>query len=203
MYSFASSAAAACAAIVTFSRSIRRPALTAALVLSAALAGCWGDGPIPSQEEEEFELIFGSSAPDGGQLTTDYDFDMAAPAAFSAEIGGFTLYSGTNPGFVSLESAIEGEAGALFPLPEGIPVAVTITAIDAGARLVFGDTVLEDEGDSVVIGTTPIHLHPQWQVVAPTGEVPAPRSVSFTLTANAAGYEESMSFTVMIEVVDE
>jgi len=195
--------AAARAAAARFSRSIGRPAMTGALVLATVLTGCWGDGPVPAQEEDEHEIIFGSTAQRRGQLVTDYDFDEPILVAESAELGGFTVYSGPDPGFVSLERTIEGEEDALFALPEGMSVAIRITAIDAGVQIVFGDAVLAAEGDAAEIGTTPIHVHPQWQLVYPTGDVPPPHFVSFVLTTDVAGYEESASYTAVIGVGED
>jgi len=184
------------------SRARRAGALLRHVLLAGALAaqaGCWTDGPVPEEEEEEFEILIGSTEPGGGAIATDYDFGVPVAVEFSTELGPFDVYTGTDPGFVSLED----DEGDLYGLPDGLPVVVEITAIDEGVQILFGESVLAQVGDSAVIGTTPVHLHPQWQLVLAAGVEPAPRFVSFTVSAGTGEYAVSEPYTATLEVVDD
>lgn len=77
-----------------------------------------------------------------------------------------------------------------------------ITEIDPGVQIIFAGGSLLEVGDEVVIGETPIHTHPTWQLTFPAGAAPQPRFVSFVLTTTAQKYEESEEYTMTI-VVDE
>jgi hypothetical protein len=201
MHRFASLATAARAAAATVSVSTRGPALAAAFALSASLAGCWTDGPIPSEEEDVLEVLIGSSQPGSGRLATEFDFGIPILVEFNTELGGFTVYSGTDPGFVSLGPLVQ--TGPPFGLPTDTSIGIRIEAIDPGVQITFGDTVLAFEGDTVEIGTSPFDIHPDWQLIYPTGEVPPPHFVSFVLTTTAEEYTESEVYTATIVVADE
>lgn len=193
-------AAATRAAVKNFPTICRRSQTAAALLLVAVLSGCWTDGPVPSEEEEELEIIFGSTVTGGGRLVTDYDFGVPVLVDFNTELGGFTVYSGVDPGFVSLDRSIIGGPEGLFPLPAGMTVGIRITEIDPGVQITVGNTVLAAEGDAATLGQTPIHMHPQWQLIYPSGEIPPPHFVSFVLTTTAEGYTDSEPYTATITV---
>lgn len=176
--------------------------VAAAALLAVAVSGCWMDGPVPeAEEDEEFEIVFGSSESGAGSLLTEYDFGAPVHVHFSAELGGFAVYSGTDPGFVSLEPG--EELGSLFPLPDGIPVSVEITDIDAGVQMTLGAAVLAQVGDSAELGETPIHIHPEWQLILAADEEPAPRFISFVLTTAVPGYAASEPYTATIVVEED
>lgn len=167
-----------------------------AVVLTIALAGCWSDGPVPAVEEGE--ILFGSTAAGSGRLATEYDFGAAVHVSFSSELGGLTVYSGVDPGFVSVDPG--QRSGSLSPLAAGVPVAIEITDIDAGARLVVFDKVLAAVGDAASLGITPVHMHPEWQLILPSGSPPTPHFVSFVFTTTDPAYAPSEPYTLTIEV---
>jgi len=171
------------------------------LVLGTSASGCWQDGPIPEQEEEELEIIFGSTEADGGALATDYDFGVPVAVTLSADLGEFVVYTGTDPGFVSLEGG-DGEDG-LFPLADDLPVRIEITDIDEGVQIKIGEVVLSSIGDAALLGETPIHIHPEWQLIVPAAEEPQPRFVSFVLATTDDRFAPSEPYTATIAVAEE
>lgn len=176
-------------------RSITLVFLSAAL----CLGGCWDDGPIPV--EEPLEIILGSSELEGGQLVADFDFGVSVPVVFNTEVGGFSIYSGTEPGFVALGSRNAGSAP--FGFIDGTPIGMRITEIDPEVQILFADGLLSQVGDEVEIGESPFDTHPTWQLAFPAGAEPAPRFVSFVLTTSAPEYAESEEYTVAIVVAEE
>ncbi len=166
------------------------------LCASLCIGGCWDDGPI--EVEEPLELILGSSELNGGQIVTDFDFGVPVPVEFNTEVGGFSIYSATVPGFVALGS--RNLAQSPFGFPDGTPIGMRITEIDPEVQIVFSTSLLSEVGDEVEIGESPFDLHPTWQLSFPPGVTPAPRFVSFVLTTTAPEYQESEEHTLTIVV---
>jgi hypothetical protein len=180
----------------------RRPRaalLLASLSFALCLSGCWDDGPIPF--EEPLEIIFGSSEINGGRIVTDFDFGVPVPVVFNTEIGGFSIYSSTEPGFVPLGPRSLSESP--FGFPDGTPIGMRITEIDPEVQIIFSNGSLLGAGDEVLIGDSPFDTHPTWQLSFPPGAVPEPGFVSFVLTTTAPEYQESEEYTMTIVVAEE
>jgi len=160
--------------------------------------GCWDDGPIPI--EEPLEILFGSSELGGGRLVTDFDFGVPVPVVFNMEIGGFSIYSATEPGFVPFGP--RQVVSSPFGVPDGTTIGMRITEIDPEVQVVFSNGLLSQPGDEVVIGDAPFDIHPTWQLSFPPDAVLQPRFVSFVLTTTSPDYEESEEYTLTI-LVDE
>ena len=169
------------------------------LCTCVSLSACRGDGPIPF--EEPLEIIFGSSELNDGRIVADFDFGVPVPVVFNTEIGGFSIYSSTDPGFVPLGPRSVTEVPFGFPL--GTPLGIRITEIDPEVRIVFSNGLLAKPGDEVEIGESPFDIHPIWQLSFPSGSVPEPRFVSFVLTTTAPEYQESEEYTVTIIVEED
>jgi len=184
---------AAASAVKPFLRSAISLAFLCAVL---SLGGCWDDGPV--EVEEPLELILGSSELNGGQIVTDFDFGVPVPVEFNTEVGGFSIYSATVPGFVALGS--RDLAQSPFGVPDGTPIGMRITEIDPEVQIVFSTGLLSEVGDEVEIGESPFDLHPTWQLSFPPGATPAPRFVSFVLTTTASEYRQSDEYTLTIEV---
>ncbi len=175
---------------------LRSSILLAGLCAALSFSGCWDDGPIPF--EEPLEIIFGSSELNGGRIIADFDFGVPIPVVFNTEIGGFSIYSSTVPGFVSLGSRNLTESP--FGFPDGTPIGIRITEIDSEVQIVFSNGLLARAGDEVEIGESPFDIHPTWQLSFPPDATPSPRFVSFVLTTTAPEYRESDEYTLTIEV---
>lgn len=182
---------------IRFDRARRRLTSHSTLLLLAllTLTGCWQDGPVPQQEEAE--ILFGSTVSGSGSLLTKYDFGVPIEVEFNTELGDFTIYSGTDPGLVSLG---RDNGSGVAPLPKGVTVSIEIIAIDPEVQVSVGDTVLAAAGDRAEIGTTPIHVHPQWQLVLPSDAEPEPHFVTFAFSA--PGYASSEGYTATLMVVE-
>ena len=172
----------------------RRGAALASLALVAAL-GC---GPSPDNfPDEHVDIAIASDESGGGSLAADYDFDEPIEVFESAMIGGFTLWSGADPGFEMLESDEPDEG--FYALEDGVTVSLEIVALDPAAQFKFGEVTLDEPGDSVVLGTTPeLHGHGEWQLVLPEGVDTGSYELSFRFTTTSAQYSASPSATVTI-----
>jgi len=177
-----------------------RAALGAGIGLLAGLvAACGSDSndfkPEPtSTPRGHGHIEIGSSAPDGGSLAFEVPFNDVEVFE-SATIGGLTVWSGPNPGLATAE---EGENEALFALPEGVPVSLEITALDAGVRFQFGDTTVDEVGQSVLIGPAPFHTSGEWQVVLPEGVHGGEYDLSFRFTTTTPPYAPSEETTLTL-----
>lgn len=169
------------------------------VLLLSSLAGCWDDGPVPF--EEPLEILIGSTELGGGALTTEFDTGQIVGVVFSTEIGGISIYSDTDPGFVSLGSRVV--TGPPFGLPAGIPIGIRVTEIDPEVQVILGGALLSRPGDAATIGGAPVHVHPIWQLTVPTGTPPRPYFVSFVLTADAAEYADSQEITLTIAISED
>lgn len=168
------------------------------LLGTLGLNGCWDDGPIPI--EEPLEFIVGSTEIGEGQLIADFDFGTPVPVVFNTEVGGFSIYSGTTPGFVALGP--RNVSSSPYGLADGTPVGIRITEIDPEVRIVFSGGLLAQVGDEVTIGDAPFDIHPTWQLSFPPGEAPGPRFVSFVLTTPMPEHAPSEVYTVSIVVAE-
>lgn len=145
------------------------------------------------------DIAIFSTADGGGELTTPYGF--AAPQQLTPSLpgglcpGGVCPYSSTNPGFDSADADLPVES--LFALDPGTQVSFVVRAIQAGASVKFGAAILDAAGESAVIGTTDLHVHPTWQVQAPVG-VMGNWTVTFTLTTTAPSYTQSADYTLTL-----
>ena len=140
-----------------------------------------------------------STAQGGGALATDFAF---APSEVfqSACLGGFCLYSATDPGFITRDDAPAG----LFPLASGTSVAIEIVSIADEASVLVGSKLLDAAGESASLGVAPgLHLHPTWQVTIPAGGSTASSfPVTFRLTTSGA-YAESQAYTLSLFVAGQ
>lgn len=147
----------------------------------------------PAAAQHGEDILIGSSAPNGGALVVDFDFDEKIVATPSVLPG---FFSTTEPGFDAITSAGSGT----FPLANGTTVGIEIVAVDAGAQLQIEGATLDGPGDEAVIGTMPdLHLHPQWRLLLDQG-VTGDFTVVFRLTAN--GYADSTEYTATITNVE-
>ncbi len=152
----------------------------------------------PSGDHDHIE--FGSSQPGGGAVAIASDSATSVPVSFSACLEGtvdqcsFALYSGVL-GFEPVTDPIPEES--LYPLGDGIPLSIELTALDAAVSLKIENDTLDQVGQSAVIGTTApgFHEHGEWQL-AVQGTPPAEASMSYKLTA--PGFDDSAEHTVTL-----
>lgn len=165
--------------------------------LAALTAACSDDDDIiiPPDPPAHGHIEIGSSDPGGGQLTLELPSDTVEVTA-SADVGDFTLWSSTAPAIFSLEED-ERDHG-LYALPEGMPLSLELTALDAGVRIQYGETILEQPGDSVLIDNTPFHTHWEWQLVLPQGTHDGEYGLSFRITTTTPPYLDSEVATVAL-----
>jgi len=173
-----------------------------ALCMVIGIAGCGLDTPDRGDDEHDHahgdsDIRVGSAARGGGELGLDYDFRRAVELGCE-EIVGMEFCTAEDPGFVHLESA----SPVFFPIPDGVEVRLELVAADEGARVVVRGTILDAPGESAVLGSTAedLHVHPQWQVVAPRGTLAATYEVSFRLTTDAEGFQDSEGYTLRFRI---
>lgn len=151
-----------------------------------------------------------STAPGGGRLVVDYDFDTVVGLDYDPVLSGLlsaSVYTSTDPGFNTI--AADEPSESLYRLPPGTNVTVEITAIDAGKVAVFfpapTPTLLDSVGDTYFLGTqdaTPpndIHHHGEMRLILtlPNTE-PGEGSFTFRLTTTSAGFTSSQEYTVKL-----
>ena len=169
----------------------------AALVLAAlAAAGCGSDSDPVEMPRGHGHVEIGSSAVGGGTLALEIPFDGTIEVFESAEIGNVTLWSGTNPGIATVEP--EDEKEGHYALPDGVPLSLEITALDAGVRFKWGETTIEEPGESVLLGTSPFHSSGEWQVVLPQGLQEGEYDLSFRITTTTPPFAASEVSTVTL-----
>ena len=128
-----------------------------------------------ANEEEHHghgDIELGSSALNGGQLLTEYNFERVLRTDFANQIGAVSLYGSTTPGI----GAAEDEAPELYELQTGTTVEFAIVDIDAGLSIQIGATTLSAAGDSATLGTYDgvpgddgaLHAHPDYQIALDT-----------------------------------
>lgn len=177
------------------------------IALATACALATTMGPARAQHAD-WEIA--STAPGGGQLAVEYDFDTVVGLDYDPTLSGLlgaSAYTSTDPGFDTIEAdePLEG----LFRLPPGVTVTVEITAIDAGKVAVFfpspAPTLLDSVGDTYVLGTqdaappNDIHHHGEMRLILalPSTE-PGEGSFSFRLTTSTPGFTSSQTYTVKL-----
>lgn len=172
------------------------------LALTLGVAACGSPSPVePSPDDGHVDLIIGSTEPGGGALVLDYDFGLPFEVFESTTIAGFTLWSGTDPGFAQAE-ADEPDEG-VYALEDGVTVSLEVTALEAGTRFRFGDVTVDEVGERVALGTVPdLHGHGEWQVTLPEGIETGDYPFSFRVVSDAV-YDASESETAFLTPVDE
>jgi hypothetical protein len=164
-------------------------------LLSGLAAACGSDSndldPTPPRGHGHIEI--GSSSPESGALAMELPF-TTVEVTESAEVGDLTLWADSNPGVATIEEEEHG----LYPLPEGVPVSLEITALDEGVRFKFGDTTIDEVGESVLIGPAPFHTSGEWQVVLPQGVHDGEYALSFRFTTTTPPYAPSEESTLLL-----
>lgn len=144
-------------------------------------------------------IEIGSQANGSGALKTTFDFHLAVRATLSLALPGATVYTASQPSFDVLPA--DDAAQPIYVLNNGTNVRLEILAVDAGkTALKIGSTVLDQPGESELIGTQPFaHLHPEIQLVLqlPPGEFGEGR-ITFRLTSTTPGYTASEPYTLVI-----
>lgn len=134
----------------------------------------------------------------GGALTTDFAF--APSEVFQGTcLGGFCLYSATDPGFITRSEAPAG----MVALASGTSVTMEIVSIADEASVLVGSKLLDAAGESAPLGAAPgLHLHPTWQVTIPAAGAPSSTfPVVFRLTA--PGYAASQTYALTLYVAGQ
>jgi hypothetical protein len=169
-----------------------------ALATLAALTGACSDGSdivIGPDPPGHAHIEVGTSEPGAGTITMKLPGDTVEVFE-SAEVGSFTLWSSTAPAIFSLEEDEPDEG--LYAFPEGVPLSLELTALDAGVRVQYGETILEEPGDSVLIDNTPFHTHWEWQLVLPQGTHDGEYGLSFRITTTTPPFLDSEVATVAL-----
>ena len=158
------------------------------LVLLAALA--------PPAHSQELELSIYSTAAGGGALVVDGVLESRVTPRLPFCPGGICPYSSINPGFVT--PSLDRAAERLYALAPGTTVSSSAVAIDDAASVKIGGTVVDLVGESAPLGTASgLHVHPEWQVQTPQGEIGS-YAVTFTLTTTSARYDDSAQYTLLL-----
>ncbi|MDG2305499.1 MAG: hypothetical protein P8R42_12800 [Candidatus Binatia bacterium] len=178
---------------------IRRAGVLVGLML--ALAACGSPTPVASTADDgHVDLIIGATEPGGGALVMDYDFGLPFEVFESTSISGFTLWSGTGPGFAQAETDEPDEG--VYALADGVTVSLEVTALEAGTQFRFGDVTVNEVGERVALGTVPdLHGHGEWQVTLPEGVETGDYPFSFRFVADSA-YDASEPETAFLTPVE-
>jgi hypothetical protein len=120
-----------------------------------------------AQGHREVDIF--STSDGSGELTLDLGAGgPTIPVFESLCAGGECLYSTVEIGIVSPDVDVPEES--LFALDTGARVSLEVVAIDAAVTVKLGQQVADEAGDVLDFGIAPgIHVHPEWQVVAPEG----------------------------------
>src|SRR5262249_2770594 len=95
-------------------------------------------------------FLVGSTEPGGGALVGANEISEPFEVVPQATIGGLTLYSGMFPSF---EWPTENDAEVpLYLVPDDTAIGIEITAIDSGASIKLGASVLDQVGQTAIIG---------------------------------------------------
>lgn len=144
-------------------------------------------GAATAARAQHEDLSLYSTADGGGALVATPNPSFENPVFESLCIGGFCLYSSTDPGVITPSQA----SGGLFPLAPGTPVSFELVAADASVSVKIGSVVLGAGGGTAALGTAPsLHVHPTYQVQRQAGpgqfgEFP------LSLRFKATGYADS------------
>lgn len=173
-------------------------AALAVMGLVWSLAACGSPDPITA-EDGHIDLVIGASEPGGGELLADYDFELPLEVFESATIGGFTLWSGADPGFAQAE--FDDPNDGFYALADGVTVSLEVTAIQDGMQFRYRGETVSAVGESVALGTVPdLHGHGEWQVALPEGVTTGQYPLSFRFIADST-YTASQSETAMLTPV--
>ena len=192
---------------------------TIAIVAMLALvaAGCGDNGeslslnatPTPAvatptpAEEAGPELHFGATGSGSGMLALASDdipivemFPTCLGGTGASCTGGSIVYMGTDPGFPSITA--DDLQQPLYRIADGTEVHLLVTAIDPNVSLTFNDTPLNAVGQSLVLGTTPLHADGSWQFVIAGGTTATPHMVTLQLTTPSSAYTASAPFALAL-----
>jgi hypothetical protein len=178
------------------------------------------DTPIPTatpddgDDHEHRELEIGSTEDGAGHLAAEFDFDEAIALFFNECFGGegdeceggTVLYSVVNPGFVAFggddhedeaETAGMEHEDEIYPLDPGTQISIEVIAIDEGLSMRFEDQVLENPGDTYILGETPdFHGDAETFLLLPHDEEGNDFHLTFRLRAGTSPYEISDDLTL-------
>jgi uncharacterized repeat protein (TIGR04052 family) len=157
------------------------------------------------------EIGVAANAPNGGKLFPHEDFDITQPfpVPFNECFGGtgtqcdggMQLFTTVNPGFVAVTEAEPEESS--YPLADGTPVTLVLTAVDSGLTFTVNDTMLGKAGDSVSLGQSPItHADVSVQLLLPSGSAGGTFSATFQFTTTSGQYQNSDPFTIKYSPTD-
>jgi len=198
-------------------------------LLAGFLAGC-GDGngssdtpeptstptvvaatPTPTATppvDEHEEILVGSTTAGGGELrlapefngTVEVPFDQCLGGGGDDCSGGTQLFVASSPGFESLTSSEPDEG--IYALPDETLVRLVLVSAPPGTVLKFANTVLDQTGESAVLGFVPFHADVEWQIAVAGGEE-APHHVNVTvrLITTSSSYSSSQDITLRLEPV--
>jgi hypothetical protein len=171
--------------------------LVAGLLALAAVAGC-GPGDEPEGfgrgPDRDFEIFLGAATADGGALGLDYDFDHEVATPLSVSAGGNNLFVAVDPGFMP----IVNDEPEFFAVADGTEITIELVAADPGTSMKLNDAILDEPGESVVLGVVPdVHVHPEWQVVLAEDAALEPRTITFKATAPPP-YADSPPVTLIL-----
>lgn len=168
--------------------------------LVGVVAACGSPSPVESTGDHgDADLIVGSTGPGGGSLVMDYDFGEPFEVFEGMSSGGFTLWSGADPGFEQAESDEPDEG--VYALADGVTISLEVTALEAGTQFRFGDVIVDEVGESVVLGTVPdFHGHGEWQLTLPDGVETGDYPFSFRFVADGT-YAPSEPVTAFLTPV--
>ena len=174
-----------------------RALLRLTLLSSLLFFGSAGSASAHGGNHDVIEI--GSEANGGGALKTTFDFNVAVRTSLSAALPGVTLYTASQPSFDVLPA--DDPLDPIYVLNNGVTVRFEVLAVDAGRTAIkIGSTVLDEPGESEVIGTQPFsHLHPEIQLVLqmPPGEFGEGR-ITFRLTTTSPAYSDSEPYTLVL-----
>jgi hypothetical protein len=168
---------------------------TGLALLSGLAAACGSDSNDLPPPRGHGHIEIGSTTAGGGSLDAELPF-TTVEVTESAAVGDLVLWADSNPGVATLEEDEPDEG--LYALPEGVPVSLEITALDEGVRFKFGDTTIDEVGESVLIGPAPFHTSGEWQVVLPEGVHSGEYELSFRFTTTTPPYAPSEESTLLL-----
>ena len=160
--------------------------------------------------EVHSEVLIGSDEVGSGQLKAEYDYADPVHASFTACLGGsgercedgIAVYSVVSPGFDSLEE--DEPEDSHFKLVDGTTITLTITSIDSGLSFKMGSLVVDEAGESLVLGGAPFHADIEAQVLVEGGAVREEGwRITFELSASGDSYERSEQYTLIYALEDE
>ena len=133
-----------------------RPDVAARHLQGKIEAGRFAD-PTPCRLRRDRVILRPRPDPDAA-IDTELLFGEPFEVYESTIVGGFVLWSGSDPGFGLIEFE-EPEEG-VFPMVSDVEISFEITELDSGVQFQFGDATLDEVGESVVLGnSSDLHGH--------------------------------------------